>query len=127
MERLKVSTELAKKMFQFRLDRTNITEAIAEIYAKESGQGIEKMNEAKDLALRIASNSWNQIKDDVGEKQKTEKRTHCEGCGVEIDFKSPLVKFCPKCSEERAKAALKRNYMERKAKKKKNMGPELGF
>ena len=105
----------------------NITEAIAEIYAKESGPGIEKMNEAKDLALRIASNSWNQIKDDVGEKQKTEKRTHCEGCGVEIDFKSPLVKFCPKCSEERAKAALKRNYMERKAKKKKDMGPELDF
>lgn len=105
----------------------NITEAIAEVYAKESGQGIDKMNEAKDLALRIAANSWNQLRDDVEKKQKSEKRTHCESCGAEIDFKSPLVKFCPKCTQDRAKAAAKKNYKEHKAKNKKDMGPELDF
>lgn len=42
----------------------NIIEAIAEVYGKESGVGIDKINEVKDLILRRASEFKNQFKEE---------------------------------------------------------------
>lgn len=67
----------------------NIAEAIAEVYAKESECGIEKLNEAKDLILRKASELKNQIEEEKSNKEKQERRTQCELCGAKIDYKSP--------------------------------------
>ncbi|RLI16809.1 hypothetical protein DRO49_04450, partial [Candidatus Bathyarchaeota archaeon] len=88
----------------------NIAEAIAEVYAKEAGQGIEKVNEAKDLALRKAAEIKNQREEEKRNKKKTKRRTHCELCGKPIDFKSPLTKYCAECSTKRIKEIQKRYY-----------------
>jgi len=88
----------------------NISEAIAEVYAKESGYGIDKMNEAKDLSLRRASELKNQLEEERIEKEKKQRRTNCELCGAEIDFKSSLTKYCAECSKNKIKEIQKRYY-----------------
>ena len=88
----------------------NITEAVAEVYAKESGFGVDKMNEVKDLALKKASELKNQLEEEKLQKEKKQKRMNCELCGAEIDFKSPLTKFCAECSKNRRKEIQKRYY-----------------
>ncbi|MEM4638092.1 MAG: ATP-binding protein [Candidatus Woesearchaeota archaeon] len=102
----------------------NIVEAIAEVYAKESGFGIEKMNEAKDLALRKASELKNQLEEEKIQKEKQQKRKNCELCGAEIDFKSPLTKFCAECSKNRLKDIQRKYYsspeFKEKMKRRKN-------
>jgi hypothetical protein len=50
----------------------NIIESIAELYAKEGNLGIDKMNEAKDLALRKVAEIKNQIEE---EKKEVDKRS----------------------------------------------------
>ncbi len=88
----------------------NIAEAIAEVYAKESGFGVDKMNEAKDFALKKASELKNQLEEEKTQKERKQKRTNCELCGAEINFKSPLTKFCAECSKNRIKEIQKRYY-----------------
>lgn len=88
----------------------NISEVIAEVYAKESGFGVDKMNEAKDLALRKASKLKNQLEEEKTQKYKKQKRTNCELCGTEIDFKSSLAKFCSECSKNKIKDIQKKYY-----------------
>ncbi len=88
----------------------NISEAIAEVYAKESGFGVDRMNEVKDLALRKASELKNQLEEEKAQKDKKQKRTNCELCGAEIDFKSPLTKFCAECSKNKIKEIQKKYY-----------------
>jgi hypothetical protein len=51
----------------------NIVEVVAELYAKEGGLGIDKMNEAKDLALKKASEIKNQIDEEKKLKKDSEK------------------------------------------------------
>ncbi len=67
------------------------------------GYGIDKMSEAKDLALKKASELKNQLEEEMVQKEKKQRRTNCELCGVEIDFKSSLTKFCAECSKNRIK------------------------
>ncbi len=88
----------------------NICEAIAEVYAKESNVGIKEMNEAKDLALKKAAEFKNQLEEDKVSKEKKEKRTTCELCGTEIDFKSSLTKYCAECSTNKMKEIQKKYY-----------------
>lgn len=49
----------------------NIIESIAELYAKEGNFGIDKMNEAKDLALKKVAELKNQIEEEKAKKVKT--------------------------------------------------------
>ena len=68
------------------------------------------MSEAKDLALKKASELKNQLEEEMVQKEKKQRRTNCELCGVEIDFKSSLTKFCAECSKNRIKDIQKRYY-----------------
>lgn len=88
----------------------NISEAIAEVYVKQAGLGVDKMNEIKDLVLKRASEFKNQLKDESEGKKHATKRTSCELCGAKIDFKSPLVRFCANCSKNKAREIQKRYF-----------------
>jgi len=87
----------------------NIAEAIAEVCGKESDLSTDEINELKDLSLRKASEFKNQIDEEKSRKNKSEKRKKCEICGKEIDFKSPLTKYCVECSYKRTQENLKKN------------------
>jgi hypothetical protein len=88
----------------------NVAEAVAEVYGKEANLGVDKINEAKDLILRKASQLKNQIEEERIKKKKSEKRKNCELCGKKIDFKSPLTKYCAECSTKRIRDIQKKYY-----------------